>query len=107
MKCYISMSTYISIYSLITQLVKNSPAGNPSSIPGSGKIPWRRDKLPTPVFFSLLCDSAGKEFAHKVGDLGSIPGLGRSLGEGKSYPLQFSGLENSMDNPWGHKVRHG
>ena len=32
-----------------------------------------------------------------VGDLGSFPGLGRSLGEGKGYPLQYSGLENSMD----------
>ena len=32
-----------------------------------------------------------------MGDLGSIPGLGRSPGEGKGYPLQYSGLENSMD----------
>ena len=38
-----------------------------------------------------------------VGDLGSIPGLGRSPGEGKGYPLQYSGLENSLDySPWGH-----
>ena len=41
--------------------------------------------------------SAGKESACSVGDLGSIPGLGRSPEEGKSYPLQYSGLENSMD----------
>ena len=41
--------------------------------------------------------SAGKESAFNVGDLGSIPGLGRSPGEGKGYPLQYSGLENSMD----------
>ena len=41
--------------------------------------------------------SAGKESACKVGDLGFIPGLGRSPGEGKGYPLQYSGLENSMD----------
>ena len=41
--------------------------------------------------------SAGKESTHNAGDLGSIPGLGRSLGEGKGYPLQYSGLENSMD----------
>ena len=41
--------------------------------------------------------SAGKESACSVGDLGSIPGLRRSHGEGKSYPLQYSGLENSMD----------
>ena len=41
--------------------------------------------------------SAGKESTCSVGDLGSIPGLGRSPGEGKVYPLQYSGLENSMD----------
>ena len=43
------------------------------------------------------CDSAGKESTCNVGDLGSIPGLGRFPGEGKGYPLQYSGLENSMD----------
>ena len=42
-------------------------------------------------------DSAGKESACNVGDLGLIPGLGRSPGEGNGYPLQCSGLENSMD----------
>ena len=41
--------------------------------------------------------SAGKEFARNAGDLSSIPGLGRSPGEGKGYLLQYSGLENSMD----------
>ena len=41
--------------------------------------------------------SAGKEYACNAGDLGSIPGLGRSPGEGKGYPLQYSGLQNSMD----------
>ena len=41
--------------------------------------------------------SDGKESAFSVGDLGSIPGLGRSPGKGKGYPLQYSGLENSMD----------
>ena len=41
--------------------------------------------------------SAGKESACNAGDLGLIPGLGRSPGEGKGYPLQYSGLENSMD----------
>ena len=43
------------------------------------------------------CGSAGKESTCNVGDLGSIPGLGRSPGEGNGYPLQYSGLENSMD----------
>ena len=41
--------------------------------------------------------SDGKESACNTWDLGSIPGLGRSPGEGKGYPLQYSGLENSMD----------
>ena len=49
---------------------------------------------------------AGPEFTCNVGDLGSICGLGRSPGEGNGYPLQYSGLENSMDcivSPWGRK----
>ena len=41
--------------------------------------------------------SAGKESIYNVGDLGLIPELGRSPGEGTSYPLQYSSLENSMD----------
>ena len=43
------------------------------------------------------CGSAGKKSACNVGDLGLIPGLGRSPGEGKGYPLQCSGLENPVD----------
>ena len=41
--------------------------------------------------------SAGKESTCNVGDLSLIPGLGRSRGEGNGYPLQYSGLENSVD----------
>ena len=62
-----------------------------------GKIHWRKDSLPTPVFLGFPGGSAGKEPTCNAGDLGSIPGLGRSPGEGKGYPLQYSGLENSMD----------
>ena len=47
----------------------------------------RRDRLPTSIFFGFLCSSAGKESACNVGDLDSIPGLGRSPGEGIGYPL--------------------
>ena len=43
------------------------------------------------------CGSAGKESTCNAGDLGSIPELGRSPREGKGYPLQYSGLENSME----------
>ena len=53
---------------------------------------WRVGKL-----VGFPCGSAGKESTCNVGDLGSIPGLGRSPGEGKGYPLQYPGLENSMD----------
>ena len=45
----------------------------------------------------FLDSSAGEESACNEGDLGYIPGLGRSPGEGKGYPLQYSGLENSME----------
>ena len=52
---------------------------------------------PTPVFLGFPCGSAGKEAACNAGDLGLIPGLGRFSGEGKSYPFQYSGLENFMN----------
>ena len=71
-------------------------AGDPSLIVGSGRC-WRRERLPTPVFLGFPCGSAGKEPPWNAGDLGSIPGLCRSPGEGKGYPLQYSSLENSMD----------
>ena len=61
------------------------------------KMCWRRDGLPTPVFLGFPGGSADKESACNAGDLGSTPGLGRSHGEGKGYPLQYSGLENSMN----------
>ena len=54
-------------------------------------------RLPTPVFLGFPGVSIGKESACNVVNLGSIPGLGRSLGEGNGYPLQYSCLENSMD----------
>ena len=84
--------------SLIIQLVKNPPAmQRPRFNFWVGKIRWRRDRLPTPVFLGLPGGSAGKESACDAADLGSVPGLGRSPGEGKGHPLQCSGLENSMD----------
>ena len=49
------------------------------------------------MFLSLLGGSAGKESTCNERDLGSIPGLRRSPGEGEGYPCQYSGLENSMD----------
>ena len=64
-----------------------------STVYNALKIPWRRDRLPTPVFLGFPGDSAGEESACNAGDMGSIPGLGRSPGEGKGYPLQYFGLE--------------
>ena len=54
------------------------------------------------------CGSAGKESACNARDLGSIPGLERSPGEGNGYPLQYSGLQNSMDyeSIGSQRVRH-
>ena len=89
---------YKCLYFLIAQLVKKPPAMQETLFDSwVRKICWRRDRLPTPVFLGLPCVSAGKESTCNVGDLCSIPGLGRLPGEGKGYPLQYSGLENSMD----------
>ena len=56
------------------------------------------------VFLGFRGVSAGKESAHVVGDLVSIPRLGISPGEGNGYPLEYFGLENSMDcSPGGFK----
>ena len=91
-----------------------------------GKIPWRRKWQSTPVllpgkshgqrslvgyspwgrkesdtterlYFTFPCDSAGKESTCNVGDLGSIPGLGRSPGEGHGNPLRYLCLDNPID----------
>ena len=86
------------IFTLVAQLVKNPPTMHETGFhPWVAKTPWRRDRLPTPVFLGFPGDSASKESVCNVGDLSSIPGLGRPPEEGKGYPLQYSGLKNSMD----------
>ena len=72
------------------------------------KILWRRDRLPTPLGFSGGSD--GEESACNSGDLGSIPGMGRSPGGGHGNPPQYSCLENPHGqrslagySPWGCK----
>ena len=90
--------THIPGASLISQLVKNRLQCRRSWFDSwVEKICWRRDRLPPPVFLGFPCGLAGKESACNVGDPSSIPGLGRSPGEGKAYTLQYSGLENSMN----------
>ena len=78
------------------------PAAASLNLPAKGRpLPPQpqisADWLPATVFPFLPCGSAGKESTCNAGDPGAIPGLGRSPGEGNSYPLQYSGLENSMD----------
>ena len=77
--------------SLIAQLVKDLPAMQETPVQFLGQ------EDPTPVFLGFPCGSAGKESTCSAGDLGPIPGLGRSPGEGKGSPLQYSCLENYMD----------
>ena len=82
--------------SLVAQLVKNLPAIQETLIRFlSWEDPLRRDRLPTPSVF--LGFPGGKESTGNAGYLGSIFGLGRSPGKGNGYPLQYFGLENSMD----------
>ena len=95
-------------FSLVAQLVKNPPAMQETWFDyWIRKTPWRTDRLPTPVFVSFPGSSDGKESAHNAGCLDSILGLGRSPGEGKSYPLQYSCLENSMDRGAWQVTVHG
>ena len=75
-----------------------------------GKIPWRRDRLPTPAFIGFPGGSDDKESSCDAEDLGFILGLGRSPGGGCGNPLQYSCLENPHRqrslagcNPYGHK----
>ena len=72
------------------------------------KTPWRRDRLPTPVFLGFPGGSAGEESACNVEDLGSIPGSGRSPGGRHDSPLQYSCLETPMDrSAWrSQRVKH-
>ena len=92
------------VASLIAQLVKNPlQCSSPWFDSWVGKSPWRRERLPSPIFLGFPCGSAGEESPCNAGDLGLIPRLGRSPGEGNGYPLQYSGVENSMGF---QRVRH-
>ena len=85
---YIYTHIYIQQYGFYPKTIKSPEA---FKIKDTINFPFQSDHL------SFPCGSAGKESAYNVEDLGSVPGLGRSPGEGKGYPLQYSGLENSMD----------
>ena len=68
------------------------------------KIPWRRDRLPTPVFLDFPRGSDSRESACNAGDQDSIPELGRSPREGNGNPLQHSYLHaflpTAIYSPW-------
>ena len=82
-------------------------AGDPRFNPWVGKIRWRRDRLPTAVFLGFPWWLSWKRIRLQCGRPGfDIPGLGRSPGEGKGCPLQYSGLENSVDCMGSQRVRH-
>ena len=76
--------------SLVAQPVKNPPTMQETQVP----FPLKRDKLPTLVFLGSSGGSDSEESACNVGDLGLIPGLGRSPGGGHGNPFQYSSLEN-------------
>ena len=85
-------------------------AGDPGFDSWVRKIPWRRDRLPTPVFLGFSGGSDSKESACSRGDLGSVPVLGSSPGGGHGNTLQYSCLENLYGqrslagySPWGSK----
>ena len=85
-------------WSGVGRMARTNPSGWVAWLPeGEAELPspCPEDSLLLVTF--LPCGSAGKESACSAGDLGSIPGLRRSAGEGKGYPLPCSGLENSMD----------
>ena len=82
----------------IAQLVRDPPAMQETPVQFLGQEdPLEKGWTTSPIFLGFPHGSAGKESACNVGDLGLISGLGRSPGEGNGYPLQDSGLENSMD----------
>ena len=102
------MHSSIARASLVAQLVKNLPAIQETWFDfWVGMIPWRRDRLPTPVFLSFPGSSDNEESACNVGDLGSITGLGRFPGGEYGNPLQYSCLENPMDRGAWRATVHG
>ena len=88
----------------MVQLVNNQPAMQETRIQSLGqKDPLEKRQVTHSSILGLPGVSDGKKKKKKkkstsnAGDLGSIPGLGRSSGEGNGKPLQYSGLENPMD----------
>ena len=92
--------------SLVAQMIKNPPAMQETWFDSwVWKIPWRRDRLPTPVLLGFPGGSAGKESTCSVGDLGSIPGVGKIpwRRERLLTPVFWPGEFHGLYSPWGCK----
>ena len=72
----------------------------PGFVPRVGTIPWRKERVPTPIFLGFPCGSAAKESACSAGDLGLIPGLGR---ERLPTPVFWPGEFRGLYSPWCRK----
>ena len=81
--------------------------GEPGGLPSMGSHRVRHDKRLSSSSSSNSDQGSGKESAYNEGDSSSIPGLGRSSGDGNGYPLQYSCLENSMDRGAWRAIVHG
>ena len=102
------MVNSIPTFYLVVQLVRiHLQCRRPQFDSWAGKFPWWRDRPPTPVFLGFSGGSDGKESTCNAGDVGSVPGLGRSPGEGHGDPLQYSCLENPMDGGAWRAAVHG
>ena len=94
--------------SLVAQLVKNPPAmQRPPFCSWVRKVPWRRGRLPTPVFWGFPGDSDVKESSYNMGVLDSDPCVRKIPGGGTGYPLEHSGLENPMHRGAWQATVHG
>ena len=92
---YLHSATLVFRASLAAQLIKNRLAMQETLVDSWVRMfPWRREKLPTPVFLGFLVAQTVKNLPTMRGNLGSIPGLERSPGGGYGNPLQYSCLEN-------------
>ena len=93
--------------SLVAHMVKNPPAMQKTQFDSwVGKIPWRRDRLPTPVFLGFPGGSAGKESACNVGRPGFNPWVGKIpwRREQLPTPVFWPGESHRLYSPWGHKA---
>ena len=92
----------------VAQLIKTLPAMQETWFDSwVGKFPWRRDRLPTPVFLGFPGGSDSEESAYNARDLGSIPELGKSPGEGHGNHSSILAWRIPMDRGAWRATVHG